>query len=105
MKVRASRKSIWLELGVLLTLLALVLPCAPTPHSSAQKPQANRQLKRDPAPQQKRAGQTRIALVTGNGADQNANPLKNPPNDARASPTCYSFPACLWTKPTVARSN
>jgi formylglycine-generating enzyme required for sulfatase activity len=83
MKVRTSHKSIWLELGVLLALVVSALLCAPAPHSSAQKPRANRQLDRDPA-QQKQTGQRRLALVMGNGAYQNANPLKNPPNDAKA---------------------
>jgi hypothetical protein len=91
MKERPSYKFIWFELGVLLTLVALISLWAPT-HSTAQQdsalhsvpqtPQDNRQLSRDQAQQSTVASARRIALVIGNGAYTNAPPLKNPPNDA-----------------------
>jgi formylglycine-generating enzyme required for sulfatase activity len=72
-----SRKFTWLELGALLTLLALAALWVRTPHSMAQ--QGNRQLNRE---QTSGAQQRRIALVIGNGAYQSVKALKNPPNDA-----------------------
>jgi formylglycine-generating enzyme required for sulfatase activity len=79
MKVRSSHKSIWFELGALLTLLALSALWVPPPQSIAQ--QDNRQLKREQT-RPNGGEQRRIALVIGNGAYTNAPPLKNPPNDA-----------------------
>jgi formylglycine-generating enzyme required for sulfatase activity len=81
---QSARQTTRFVFGSLLALLTAVSPFAPALRSSAQKPQANRQLRREPAPQQKQTGQRRLALVIGNGAYQNANPLKNPPNDAKA---------------------
>lgn len=79
MNGRSTRKSLWLELGALLTLLAVAILWAPTPHSLAQ--QDNRQLKRDQT-QPNGAVQRRIALVIGNGNYQRVSPLDNPVNDA-----------------------
>jgi len=81
MKNRSSHKSTWFRLEGLLTVIALILLCMPTPHSTAQ--QDNRQLNREQTQQSNRASEHRTALVIGNGAYTSAPPLKNPPNDAR----------------------
>jgi len=57
------------ELPTLLTLVAVVSLCLPTPQSTAQ---GNRQLNRDQAPQANRASERRIALIVGNGDYTNA---------------------------------
>jgi hypothetical protein len=79
MKSRSSDRFIWFNLGALLTLVALILLCAPTLHSTAQ--QDNRQLKREQT-QPNGASERRVALVIGNGAYTKAKPLPNPTNDA-----------------------
>lgn len=77
MKAQSSHRFILFKSGVFLALAALALLSAPSPHSSAQRPQTDRQLER-----QKQVGERRVALVIGNGAYQNANRLANPANDA-----------------------
>ena len=79
MKDRSSHKLIWLELGALLTLLALATLWMPTSRSMAQ--QDNRQLKREQT-QPNGESERRVALVIGNGAYTKAEALPNPANDA-----------------------
>ncbi len=62
-----------------LCLTALIWLLAPQLMAQRPAPQQDRLLSHDPTGP---TGLRRIALVVGNGAYQNAKPLKNPPNDA-----------------------
>jgi formylglycine-generating enzyme required for sulfatase activity len=72
----------------MLAALPLVLAAAGTlvwsPGGRSHAQQPDRQLTQGPAEQPNGARARRIALVIGNGGYQNASPLKNPPNDAKA---------------------
>ena len=66
--------------ALIIIAVVLVAVVIPTPHTSGQSPQDDRQLQRDSS---RTTSERRTALVIGNGAYTNAPPLKNPPNDAR----------------------
>src|SRR5205807_9908326 len=58
----------------------LVITIVTVPRLSAQTPQGDRQFVREPSP--RLSPSHRLALVIGNAAYRNANPLSNPANDA-----------------------
>jgi hypothetical protein len=71
-----------LAIALLIATSLAILPCAGTERSATAQQQSDRLLKHGQESGSQGVGR-RVALVIGNGAYENASPLKNPPNDAR----------------------
>ena len=72
-----------LKIVTCLTLVAVLFILLPSLRSTAQQPNASRQLEQPESRQQKVGPRRRTALIIGNGDYQNASSLPNPPNDAQ----------------------